>query len=319
MAQIINKLLFTNFEKGRGGHTPELIVIHIIALPGVTAESAYQHFSNPASEVSAHYIIKKDGVIWRCVKDEDTSWAAGSISYKNGAPILPTNPIAKRCFQTKTRINEVAISIENEGSEYEDITPAQYESNVFLIKELSRKFNIPMDSTHICGHNEIKKLKLCTGRISVGKIISMCNEHIAPVAPIAPVLNTANIIVNPPLFSEPQWLQNLRYRTLNKLGFADRTFGALRSPKWNEVRKIYLKSHPACEVCGKKGKLLSPNQIHHKKVFHLHPELELDLNNLICLCSDHHLFFGHLMNFKSWNESVEEDARLWKERIENRP
>lgn len=37
-----------NFEKGRGGHNPVLVVIHIVGLPGITAQSAYQHFNNEA-------------------------------------------------------------------------------------------------------------------------------------------------------------------------------------------------------------------------------------------------------------------------------
>ena len=53
--------------------------------------------------------------------------------------------------------------------------------------------------------------------------------------------------------------------------------GMARSPKWPGVEKLHLKFHPVCEACGSDKKL----NVHHKKPFHLFPQLELDMNNLI--------------------------------------
>lgn len=94
-----------------------------------------------------------------------------------------------------------------------------------------------------------------------------------------------------------------------------------RSDKWPTVRKHHLELQPACAVCGGKEKL----EVHHKKPFHIHPELELDPDNLITLCeSGHggvncHLFVGHLSNFKSLNENVDADSAIWNEKIKTRP
>ena len=313
--EIKQKLISVNFEKGRGGQHPQIIVEHIIGLPGVTAESAYQHFSNPASEVSAHYIIKRTGEIWQCVKDEDTSWGAGSVSYQNGAAIPPTNFIAREHWKKGGRINQIALSIENEGSENEDITETQYKANAELIKELSRKFNIPVDSTHICGHREIKKFKLCPGHLSVGKIISLAN---APVAPVAPILNTAKIEVAP--FSKPQWLLNLEYRIKIFGGlFGDKTFGAIRSSGWGKLQKETVKAHPFCSFHGGKGTLLNPLQVHHIKPFHLFPLLELIKSNLIVACRFCHLWYCHLGSYHSCNLQAREDAEMLLAKINNRP
>jgi 5-methylcytosine-specific restriction protein A len=84
----------------------------------------------------------------------------------------------------------------------------------------------------------------------------------------------------------------------------------LRSPKWGAVRKDWLAIHKHCAACGSSEKL----QVHHKKPFHLYPELELDYENLITLCEDPkgsecHLQIGHLGNWKSFNPNVETDAR----------
>ena len=53
--------------------------------------------------------------------------------------------------------------------------------------------------------------------------------------------------------------------------------GKERSPKWPHVEKLHLKLEPTCAACGSSKKL----NVHHKKPFHLFPESELDLNNLI--------------------------------------
>lgn len=54
-----------------------------------------------------------------------------------------------------------------------------------------------------------------------------------------------------------------------------------RSPHWDAVRDAHIAKHPACEACGSPDDLA----VHHVKPFHLYPQLELDPNNLISLCS----------------------------------
>ena len=81
-----------------------------------------------------------------------------------------------------------------------------------------------------------------------------------------------------------------------------------RSSHWDEVRDEFLKSHSSCAACGSANKL----QVHHKLPFHLHPELELDPNNLITLCMDInecHLEIGHGGSFQYYNPKVEIHAQ----------
>lgn len=82
--------------------------------------------------------------------------------------------------------------------------------------------------------------------------------------------------------------------------------GMERSPKWPHVQKLHLKLEPTCAACGTTKKL----NVHHKKPFHLFPELELDLHNLITLCMDKecHIKIGHGDDFKHYNPDVDEDA-----------
>jgi hypothetical protein len=91
---------------------------------------------------------------------------------------------------------------------------------------------------------------------------------------------------------------------------------AVRSPKWTDVRKNFLKEHPTCVACGRSKKL----EVHHKVPVHLNKELELDPSNLVTLCADPcHFLFGHLMNFKSYNKNVIEDCAVYLDKVKNRP
>lgn len=84
--------------------------------------------------------------------------------------------------------------------------------------------------------------------------------------------------------------------------FQDRTFGAQRSSKWSEVRKEHLRVEPECQVCHSRLLLA----VHHILPFHLHPELELDKNNLVTLCFRHHLELGHFFNWKKINSEIKD-------------
>lgn len=118
------------------------------------------------------------------------------------------------------------------------------------------------------------------------------------------------------------WLARLFYerreRVLDyKLGKLE--LGTERSPEWPKVRAAFLKDHPACAICNRTENL----NVHHIKPFHKYPNLELDPTNLMTLCEakggNHHLWWGHLGDFKSWNENVPTIAPVWNEWIKDRP
>lgn len=100
-----------------------------------------------------------------------------------------------------------------------------------------------------------------------------------------------------------------------------RLFGSLRSPEWSRVRNAFIAKNLQCAVCGKTDKKVLA--VHHKKPFHLFPHLELEPSNLVTLCESAgmhcHITYGHLGNFKSYNKDVEEDIKIWHEKVKNRP
>lgn len=91
---------------------------------------------------------------------------------------------------------------------------------------------------------------------------------------------------------------------------------ATRSASWPKVRQKHLEKHPCCQACGSCKK----PEVHHIVPVHLDSSKELDPENLITLCDKYcHFVFGHLMNYKSWNENVVEDSEVYYNKVKNKP
>lgn len=91
-----------------------------------------------------------------------------------------------------------------------------------------------------------------------------------------------------------------------------------RSSGWSKARRNHLKKYPCCNVCGSMKNV----SVHHKKPFHMHPELELDPDNLITLCYNAtkcHFTFGHLGYWKSYNPDIQKDSIIYYAKIHTRP
>ncbi len=65
-----------NFGERRDGLTPSLVVIHYTAMD--SAQAALDRLCNPEHEVSAHYLIGRDGTLWQMVHEEHRAWHAGA-------------------------------------------------------------------------------------------------------------------------------------------------------------------------------------------------------------------------------------------------
>ncbi len=74
-----------NFGPRRGGAVPDLVVLHYTGMD--TAEAAIARLADPASEVSAHYLVDLDGRVVRMVAEEMRAWHAGSASWGGEADV----------------------------------------------------------------------------------------------------------------------------------------------------------------------------------------------------------------------------------------
>lgn len=108
------------------------------------------------------------------------------------------------------------------------------------------------------------------------------------------------------------WLyHNLVYAPLKAVGLRP------RSSQWRTVRKQFLSEHPACAACGGTESLT----VHHIVPFHVDISKELDPDNLLVLCEKYgcHLRIGHLLSWQSYNVDARKDAKIWLDKIKNRP
>ena len=65
-----------NFGERAGGLTPTLIVLHYTAMENVKA--ACERLCDEATEVSAHYLVGRDGEVIRLVDEAHRAWHAGT-------------------------------------------------------------------------------------------------------------------------------------------------------------------------------------------------------------------------------------------------
>lgn len=65
-----------NFGPRRDGLKPNLVVLHFTQMK--SAQSALDRLCSPEAEVSAHYLIGRDGTVWQLVDEEMRAWHAGA-------------------------------------------------------------------------------------------------------------------------------------------------------------------------------------------------------------------------------------------------
>ena len=136
----------TNYHVGRDGNQINFIVQHWMA---GTFEAALARFQNPASVVSAHYLVGQTrGRIAQLVKDEDTAFHAGE-------------------WQANLR----SIGIEAETSPSLAPTDDLYANLADLYRYLSQKYGFQLvDGVTVRPHHQIVPTQ-CPGIISIPRII----------------------------------------------------------------------------------------------------------------------------------------------------
>jgi len=108
---------------------------------GMKKESdAIKRLTNIQSEVSSHYLIKKNGDIVVMVPDLYVAWHAGKSSWKS--------------FKSLNK-NSIGIEISNPGHEYNYInfSKKQILSVLYLSKSLIKKYKI--QSSKVLGHSDV--------------------------------------------------------------------------------------------------------------------------------------------------------------------
>lgn len=179
----------SNFRSGRlAPYRPEAIVIHIMAgcLYGTDL-----WFANPASAVSAHYGVGKDGAVHQYVHEEDTAFHAGSVDRPSWSKIKKT------CDGKFINPNYYTIGIEHEGYPDDDWPAAQQSASAALIAEIAARWQIPLDCDNVIRHREIRQAKPCPGsKAPIDDLIrqASCMSPVTPPA-LAQVTAVSNLNV----------------------------------------------------------------------------------------------------------------------------
>jgi len=120
----------TNFNLRK----PNYVVIHHTAQESV--EQTLKTFTLPRTQVSAHYVIAKDGTIYNMLNDFYRGWHGGAGKWGNN-----------------TDLNSSSIGIELDNNGEEEFSKLQIESLLQLLKVLKEKHNIP--DANFIGHSDI--------------------------------------------------------------------------------------------------------------------------------------------------------------------
>lgn len=121
------------------GNRPEGVVINTIVIHYTEMANdlvALERLCDPAAEVSAHYLINKQGKIFSLVPDNLRAWHAGPS-----------------CWREKERVNDYSIGIELDNNGLEEYTSPLMDSLVDLCHELMN--NHPIEQRNIVGHSDI--------------------------------------------------------------------------------------------------------------------------------------------------------------------
>lgn len=130
-AKIPERTAFTvNFNLRK----PNFVIIHHTAQN--SCEKTLQTFTSDSTEVSAHYVICKDGTLHHMLNDYLRAWHAGASKWGN-----------------TTDINSVSIGIELDNNGVDSFTTAQLNVLEGLLAELKAKYNIP--AANFIGHADV--------------------------------------------------------------------------------------------------------------------------------------------------------------------
>ena len=113
---------------------PNFVVIHHTAQN--SCDQTLQTFTLPATEVSAHYVICKDGTVHHMLNDYLRAWHAGAGSWGNDKDI-----------------NSSSIGIELDNNGFDSFPAAQVNSLLTVLDTLKKRYNIP--PPNFIGHADI--------------------------------------------------------------------------------------------------------------------------------------------------------------------
>jgi len=123
-----------NHSARRDGLRPELVVLHFTAMQDSAA--ALARLSSPAHEVSAHYLIDRDGTLFQLVEEQRRAWHAGAGSWGGAGDV---------------NSRSIGIELDNDGRS--PFAAPQIDRLEQLLGTLLRRWQIPPKG--VIGHSDL--------------------------------------------------------------------------------------------------------------------------------------------------------------------
>lgn len=123
-----------NFGARRHELLPHLVVIHYTAMH--SAAAALARLCDPGAEVSAHYLIGRDGTTWQLVREYDRAWHAGVGSWAGFDDV---------------NSRSIGIELDNRGDE--PFPEPQFAAMETLLAAILERWSIPAEC--VIGHSDM--------------------------------------------------------------------------------------------------------------------------------------------------------------------
>ncbi len=123
-----------NFDDRKNRRQPEMIVIHYTSMD--STEAVLEKFADPASKVSAHYLIDEKGNIYAMVDEDKRAWHAGVSSWMG-----------------RDDVNSRSIGIEISNRDGKPYTKEQLFSLTMLVKDIQSRHDVKPEN--IVGHSDV--------------------------------------------------------------------------------------------------------------------------------------------------------------------
>jgi N-acetylmuramoyl-L-alanine amidase len=127
-----------NRGERRGRGRPNCLILHYTGMP--TGEGALKRLLDPASEVSAHYLIWEDGAIDQLVAESKRAWHAGKATWKG-----------------ETDLNSASIGVEIVNPGHDGGSPRyadrQIAATIALARDVCARFAIAPE--RVLAHSDV--------------------------------------------------------------------------------------------------------------------------------------------------------------------
>ncbi len=120
------------------GRNVDMIVLHYTGMK--TGAEALARMRDPEAKVSAHYMVERNGDVFRLVAEDKRAWHAGVASWKG---------------ETDINARAVGIEIVNPGHEfgYEEFPDVQIGAVIALIKDIRTRHDV--SPAMVLGHSDV--------------------------------------------------------------------------------------------------------------------------------------------------------------------